>query len=331
MQTICWHHRVKTWVSGSIFIVAVCIISTSLISTSDVQAAAPTVRTVTFVKASSALNANAKKLLLQWKPSLERASKLTVTGYAPNAGRTIAQNKLASSRATAVSNQLKRLGITATIIKKISLTTLTANKKVNTDKATIIITALKPSASPSASASPSSSASPSASGSPSVSASPSASASPSTEPAYRFSGSLILDFVDCNQFQKQLVGSSVTATPIQQGLSPYVFELDQSNTGHANNNLMNCAINWSDLNLPTGQYNVSIQIQCLEIPDAEVSSSAVCTPTKYLRQDLQTQSTAALTGSGPLGQLGSYSMSLNLPNQIEITQDKSVIYEAWLN
>lgn len=308
----------KRSITALVTVLAFWLISASLISLTGVQAASPIVRTVTFAKSSSALNSNAKKLLLQWKPSLIRASKITVTGYAPNVGKTSVQKKLATNRAIAVTAQLKRLGITATITKSVTLSGKPVSKKISADKATIVIAALKPSASPSSSATPTNSGS------------PSASASPSTEPAHKFSGSLILNFVDCNQFQKQLAGTSVTVTPIQQGLSPFVFELDQSDTGHADNNSMNCAINWSDLDLPNGQYNVSIQIQCGEILDAEVSSSAVCTPSRYLRQDLQAQSTSALTGSGPTGQLGSYSMSINLPTQIEISQDKSVSYEAWL-
>jgi len=309
----------KRSVAALVTVLASLLLVASLNSLAGVQAASPTVRTVTFAKSSSVLNSNAKKLLVQWKPALIRASKITVTGFAPNVGKTSLQKKLATNRAVSVTNQLKRLGITATITKKISLSGKPVSKKINSDKATIVIAALKPSASPSSSASPTNSVS------------PSASASPSTEPAYKFSGSLILNFVDCNQFQKQLIGTSVTATPTQQGVSPFVFELSQSDTGHADNNFMNCAINWSDLDLPNGQYSVSIQIQCLEITDAEVPSNAVCTPSRYARQDLQTQSAIALTGSGPTGQLGSFSMSINLPTQIEITQDKSVNYEAWLD
>ena len=309
----------KKWITAFATVSAFLLLMGSLISLTGVQAAPPTVRTVTFAKSSSTLNSNAKKLLLQWKPALSRASKITVTGFAPSTGRVTAQKKLATNRAIAVTNQLKRLGITATITKSVSLSGKPVSKKINADKATIVIAALKPSASPSSSATPTNSVS------------PSASASPSTEPAHKFSGSLILNFVDCNQFQKQLTATSVTATPIQQGLSPFVFELGQSNTGHADNNLMNCAINWSGLDLPNGQYNVSIQIQCGEILDAEVPSSAVCTPSRYARQDLQAQSTVALTGSGPTGQTGNYSMSINLPTQIEISQDKSVNYEAWLD
>lgn len=319
MHTVNRSRYSKRSITALVTVPAFLLLAASLISLTGVQAASPTVRTVTFAKSSSALNSNAKKLLLQWKPSLSRASKITVTGYAPNVGKTSVQKKLATNRALAVATQLKRLGLTATIAKNISLSGKPGSKNINADKATIVIAALKPSASPSSSATPTNSVS------------PSASASPSTEPAFKFSGSLILNFVDCNQAQKQLFGTSVTATPVQQGLSPFVFELGQSDTGHADNNFMNCAINWSDLDLPNGQYNVSIQVQCVEILDAEVPSSAVCTPSKYLRQDLQAQTTVALTGSGPTGQLGSYSMSINLPTQIEITQDKSVNYEAWLD
>ena len=316
--------RVTGLMSVPAFILTVALVATGISSPSGVRAATPTVRTITFAKGSSVLTASAKKSLGQWKSSLDLASKITVTGFAPSAGRITAQRKLAIDRALSVATQIKKIGITATITRKVSLLPSSTSKQTQTDKATILITALKPIASPSSSASPSNSASPTSS------TSPSASPSESSVSKFKSSGSIILDFVDCNQSQKQVAGTSITFTSTTSGADPVIVELTDTNTGHAANNMMNCEITWKDVELQVGNYSVSIQAKCIEIPDSDTSVRDACTPSKYLLPDLQTQTSPPLTGSGPTSASGDYTMSFNLPENIELTQDVSVNYEAYL-
>lgn len=305
-------------------LLAFLLLSASLISLTGVQAASPTVRTVTFAKSSSTLNSNAKKLILQWKPSLIQASKITVTGYAPNMGKISAQKKLATNRAIAVTNQLKKIGITATITKNVSLPMASMPTNSNANKASIVVMAFKPS--------PSASASASASASPTSSPSGSPSASPSGSPVSKFksSGSFTLDFVDCGRYHKQVVATSITFASTSAGIAPVVVDLPDSNTSHADNNMMNCSIAWNDLELPADTYAVSIQAKCIDILDLDTTGSDACTPSKYLRPDIQTQTSPPLTGSGPTSTDGGYRMSFDLPANIELTQDRSINYGAAL-
>jgi len=332
----------KDSMTASVILLSSILVFATLISPHDAQAVGASARTVTFAKGSSSLTANSKSLLLTWKAPLLNASKITVTGFAPSTGRVTTQKKLATDRALAVANQLKKIGITATITKKVSLPVASTPTSSNANKATIVVTASKPSPSASASASASATASSSASasasptaspsGSPSASASASPNASPSGSPVSKFksSGSVNLVFVDCGQYHKQVVATSITFASTSVGVAPVVVDLSDSNTAHADNNMMNCSITWNDIELPADTYAVSIQAKCIDILDLDTTGSDACTPGKYTHSDVVTQISSPLTGSGPLGTSSNYRMSFNLPANIELTQDSSDNYEAAL-
>ena len=319
MATVSCARRVKNYSNLSLIVLAFLALSAILGPASSARVAAPTVRTIAFSNGSSTLTPSAKRLLVQWKTPLKGAAKITVTGFAPSVRSLTRQRKLATSRAFAVASELKRLGITAIVTKKVSLLSTSASRKINGNKATIVVTSLKPSATPSSSASPTPSSSPS-----STPSSPTAS-------TFKFSGTFTLDFVDCNEFQKQVTATSMTLTSSSNGVEPIVIDLAESNTSHEANNLMNCSFSWANLAIEAGTYAVSIQAKCTDILDSDISDSTACTPGNYRRQDSQSQSTASLVGSGPTGQPGSYTMSIDLPEQIVVTHDKYVNYEAWLD
>ena len=272
-------------------------------------------QTIIFVKNSSNLTVIAKSKLNAWKPQFQRASRITITGFAPNIGKSSKQRQLARKRAQVTASQLKLLGITAVITQKINLQKPSLRQSV--DRATILVTAVKPTptVSPSASSSPSNS--------------PTASPSPTTTPAYKLSGSLILDFVDCNQFQKQALAKSITFSATTPGSTPQKFTLTDSNTGHANNNSMNCEFTWSDLDLAPGSYSAAIEISCQEIPDIPIPTSAFCTPGNYARLDKTSGNQVSFSGSGPTEQASGHLMSINLPDGFVVDADKVLNFEGW--
>jgi len=315
------------------WVVLVALVVSSLAPIVTTPASASTSKTVVFSQSSSTLNATAKQQITSWKSSLNSASKITVTGYAPKLGNRNIQATLAMKRATAVVAQLQTVGIKATFTKKAVLLTVSIKKMQSANKAMIAVTSvkpvIKPSSSPSASTSASPSSSPSASSSASPSISPSASSSPSSspEPGFKFSGAYIFDFVNCNFSDPQaavrsLRGTSLTLTPSSPGATPMTFPLSIENTGNADNKLMNCKVSWQGLSVPSGTYRLKVDVACVLDSD-DLSTVEACRPSNYQDQ------IGSISGTGPTGAGPQFSMSVEYPIDVVISQDTSISYEIF--
>ena len=275
------------------WVLLVALIVTSLAPAEISPASASTSKTVMFSQGSSTLISTAKRQITSWKSSLNTASKITVTGYAPKSGSRNVQTTLAMKRATVVVAQLQTIGIKATFTKKAVLLTTTIKKMQSANKAVIVVTSVKPVVKPSTSptASPSSSPSASASVSPSASSSPSSSPSPTESPRFKVSNKLIMSTYDvgCGGTEKQIIFNSASlmyqdvATPSASPTIVATQNFDSSETGFSSDpGVTNCAVTWNFESVLPGQYMLRVSATCKSnITDAEFTPARLCTPSSY--------------------------------------------------
>ena len=271
------------------WVVLVALVVTSLAPVVTTPASASTSKTVMFSQGSSALSSTAKRQVMSWKSSLNTASKITVTGYAPKAGSRNVQTTLALKRATAVVAQFQTIGIKATFTKKTVLLTTTIKKMQSANKAVIVVTSVKPVVKPSTS--PTASPSASASISPSASSSPSSSPSPTESPRFKVSNKLILSTYDvgCGGTEKQIIFNSASlmyqdvATPSASPTIVATQNFDSSETGFSSDpGVTNCAVTWNFESVLPGQYMLRVSATCKSnITDAEFTPARLCTPSSY--------------------------------------------------
>ncbi|NBU32278.1 MAG: hypothetical protein EBS36_03800 [Actinobacteria bacterium] len=292
--------RILCWLTSALVVASV------LCSTAPVTARAngngSDLETIYFTANSSALTTSAKSTLRNLKRKALPASVLTITGYAPKTPSSARQTQLARARASATKAYLKRVGIRNSATTKFVLLKVGVGNQKLANRVTIKILQrnLVPSPSPS----------------PTTTATATPSPSPTNTPSLEVSGRVTLNFVDCNPWHRQVLGTSLTFQPSDSNESPISVSLGDVNTSSTNNNLMNCTISWSGVSLPVGEYNLTIAAKCFEILDSETSANSACTPNKYSYYDLNLGQSKFLTGTGPTSIEGGVAMTINFPTKI---------------
>lgn len=310
-----------------VLIVAVCLPTLqNPISTSKAAVPNPTY-TVTFANNSSALSSTASKTLRNWKVTLNQASKITVTGFAPAGTSTTRQIALAKKRSSVVIAQLKSIGVSTTFVSKFIVENKKITNQAKSNKATIFINSLKakPSSTPSSSATPTAS--------PTIT--PSTSPTPSQSPLFKFSGSVRLDFVDCNEVdpqnpRQQVLGTEISLTSLTNPQEVYKLNLDANQTKRAaSSNNMNCKIDWSDFKVPAGNYKAKMRVVCqtTQSVDADLNAATACTPSTFVY--LKGTDAVELSGDGPTAENIGFSMNVSIPGDVSIASDQSLDFYAW--